>query len=122
MGAHMPTSLTLKNIPDAVYERLKAAAELGLKVLRVPAYSPYAVAEHTVALILTLNRKTHRAYNRVREHNFSLGGLVGFDLHARTVGVVGNNPKFAAGTFSSAVVTQIHTHIHTHTHTHIHFK
>lgn len=68
---------------------LKAAAELGLKVLRVPAYSPYAVAEHTVALILTLNRKTHRAYNRVREGNFALTGLMGFDLHGRTVGLIG---------------------------------
>lgn len=68
---------------------LKAAAELGLKVVRVPAYSPYAVAEHTVALILTLNRKTHRAYNRVREGNFALTGLMGFDLHGRTVGLIG---------------------------------
>ncbi|PTX14216.1 D-lactate dehydrogenase [Pontibacter mucosus] len=68
---------------------LKSAAELGLKVVRVPAYSPYAVAEHTVALILTLNRKTHRAYNRVREGNFALTGLMGFDLHGRTVGLIG---------------------------------
>ncbi|MCX2738998.1 2-hydroxyacid dehydrogenase [Pontibacter anaerobius] len=68
---------------------LKAAADLGLKVVRVPAYSPYAVAEHTLALILTLNRKTHRAYNRVREGNFSLNGLMGFDLHGRTVGLIG---------------------------------
>jgi len=55
----------------------------------VPAYSPYAVAEHTIALILTLNRKTHRAYARVREGNFALEGLLGFDLHGRTAGVVG---------------------------------
>jgi len=68
---------------------LKAAAEFGLRVVRVPAYSPHAVAEHTVALLLTLNRKIHRAYNRVREHNFSLNGLVGFDLHGRTAGIVG---------------------------------
>lgn len=68
---------------------LEAARELGLTVVRVPAYSPHAVAEHAVALILTLNRKTHRAYNRVREGNFSLNGLVGFDLHGRTAGVVG---------------------------------
>ncbi|PRY12429.1 D-lactate dehydrogenase [Pontibacter ummariensis] len=68
---------------------LKAAAELGLKVVRVPAYSPYAVAEHTLALILALNRKTHRAYNRVREGNFALNGLMGFDLHGRTVGIIG---------------------------------
>jgi D-lactate dehydrogenase len=58
-------------------------------VVRVPAYSPYAVAEHTVGLILTLNRKIHRAYARVREGNFSLDGLLGFDLHGRTVGVIG---------------------------------
>jgi len=68
---------------------LKAAAEIGIRIVRVPAYSPHAVAEHAVALLLTLNRKTHRAYNRVREHNFSLNGLVGFDLHGRTAGVVG---------------------------------
>lgn len=68
---------------------LKAAVALGLSVVRVPAYSPYAVAEHTLALILTLNRKTHRAYNRVREGNFALTGLMGFDLHGRTVGLIG---------------------------------
>ena len=68
---------------------LTTAKSLGLAVTRVPAYSPHAVAEHTVALLLALNRKIHRAYNRVREHNFSLSGLVGFDLHGKTVGVVG---------------------------------
>lgn len=68
---------------------LAAAKEAGIPVVRVPAYSPYAVAEHTVGLLLTLNRKIHRAYNRVREHNFSLTGLVGFDLHGKTVGIVG---------------------------------
>ncbi|MBK1882692.1 2-hydroxyacid dehydrogenase [Luteolibacter pohnpeiensis] len=68
---------------------LDAAKELGLAVTRVPAYSPYAVAEHTLALLLTLNRKIHRAFNRVREQNFSLNGLVGFDLHGKTVGIVG---------------------------------
>jgi D-lactate dehydrogenase len=68
---------------------MKMADELGLTVLRVPEYSPYAIAEHTVALILTLNRKIHRAYNRVRESNFSLDGLTGFDLHEKTVGVIG---------------------------------
>lgn len=68
---------------------LKAAAALGIRVVRVPAYSPHAVAEHAVALLLTLNRKIHRAYNRVREHNFSLNGLVGFDLHGRTAGLIG---------------------------------
>jgi D-lactate dehydrogenase len=68
---------------------LAAAEELGIAVGRVPAYSPEAVAEHTAALILTLNRKTHRAYNRVREGNFELDGLIGFDLKGRTVGIVG---------------------------------
>jgi len=68
---------------------LKTAAELGLSVVRVPAYSPYAVADHTLGLILSLNRKIHRAYNRVREGNFSIEGLMGFDLHGSTVGVVG---------------------------------
>jgi len=68
---------------------LPAARALGLAVVRVPAYSPHAVAEHAVALLLTLNRKIHRAYNRVREHNFSLNGLVGFDICGKTVGVVG---------------------------------
>jgi D-lactate dehydrogenase len=68
---------------------LQVANRLKLRVVRVPEYSPYAVAEHAVALILTLNRKTHRAYNRVREGNFSLNGLVGFDLHNKTVGIVG---------------------------------
>lgn len=68
---------------------LSVAKALGFTVARVPAYSPYAVAEHAVALILTLNRKTHRAFNRVREGNFSLDGLLGFDLRGRTVGVIG---------------------------------
>jgi D-lactate dehydrogenase len=68
---------------------LAAAEAAGIAVGRVPAYSPHAVAEHTVALILTLNRKTHRAFNRVREGNFALDGLLGFDLHGKTVGIVG---------------------------------
>lgn len=66
-----------------------AAKELGLTVTRVPVYSPHAVAEHAVALLLALNRKIHRAFNRVREQNFSLNGLVGFDLHGKTAGIVG---------------------------------
>ncbi|GHB54755.1 lactate dehydrogenase [Persicitalea jodogahamensis] len=66
-----------------------AAQELGLSVVRVPAYSPHAVAEHAVALILTLNRKIHKAYNRVREGNFALDRLEGFDLYKKTVGVIG---------------------------------
>lgn len=68
---------------------LKIAAQLGLMVVRVPAYSPYAVAEHATALILALNRKIYRAYNRVRDDNFALEGLLGFDLHGSTVGIVG---------------------------------
>jgi len=68
---------------------LHAARELGLTVARVPAYSPQAVAEHTAALILCLNRKIHKAYARVREGNFALEGLLGFDLCGRTVGLVG---------------------------------
>ena len=68
---------------------LVAAAAKNIKVVRVPSYSPQAVAEHTVALILTLNRKTHKVYNRVRESNFSLERLIGFNLYQKTVGVIG---------------------------------
>lgn len=68
---------------------LKAAAELGIKVLRVPAYSPEAVAEHAMAMILTLNRKTHKAYNRIREGNFSLEKLMGFNLFGCKVALIG---------------------------------
>src|SRR5436305_3901877 len=81
---------------------LSAAKKHAITVVRVPAYSPYAVAEHTIALMLALNRKLHRAYNRVREGNFSLDGLVGFDMHGKTVGVIGTGQ---IGT----VVTQILT-------------
>lgn len=68
---------------------IAAAAQYGIKVMRVPAYSPEGVAEHVFALLLTLVRRTHRAYVRVRDGNFSLDGLVGFNLHGRTFGVVG---------------------------------
>lgn len=68
---------------------LAAAQRLGIKVARVPAYSPFSVAEHTVGLILTLNRKFHKAYQRVRDGNFALDQLLGFDLHGKTIGVVG---------------------------------
>jgi len=68
---------------------LVAARDLGIAVARVPEYSPYAVAEHTVTLILALNRKIHRAYTRVREGNFSLVGLLGFDVKERTIGIIG---------------------------------
>src|SRR5687768_11883323 len=68
---------------------LAAAKQFGVRVCRVPSYSPEAVAEHAVAMILTLNRKTHKAYNRVREQNFSIDGLLGFDLRGKKVGVIG---------------------------------
>lgn len=75
---------------------LDAAQKYGLKVVRVPAYSPQAVAEHAVAIILTLNRKTHKVYNRVRESNFSLENLIGFNLYGKTVGVIGTGQIGAA--------------------------
>jgi D-lactate dehydrogenase len=81
---------------------LHAAAAAGLVVARVPAYSPHAVAEHTLALILTLNRKTHRAFNRVREGNFALDGLLGFDLHGKTAGIVGTG---AIGTVLARILS-----------------
>ena len=68
---------------------LPTAERLGMKVVRVPAYSPHAVAEHTLSLMMALNRKTHRAFNRVREGNFTLNGLMGVDFHGNTAGVIG---------------------------------
>ena len=68
---------------------LNAAARYGIPVVRVPAYSPHAVAEHAVALMLALNRKVHRAYWRTRDGNFSLHGLLGFDMYGKTAGIVG---------------------------------
>jgi D-lactate dehydrogenase len=68
---------------------LEAAKKFNISVCRVPAYSPEAVAEHAVAMLLTINRKTHKAYNRVREQNFSLNGLLGYNLSGKTVGVIG---------------------------------
>lgn len=68
---------------------LATSKTLGMAVTRVAAYSPYAVAEHTITLLMSLNRRIPKAYNRVREHNFSLTGLVGFDLHGKTIGIVG---------------------------------
>ncbi len=68
---------------------LKKASELGLKICRVPAYSPEAVAEHALALLMTLSRKTHKAYNRVRDNNFSIDGLTGFNIHGKTAGIIG---------------------------------
>lgn len=68
---------------------LAAANEFNIKVVRVPAYSPHAVAEHALAMIMTLNRKIHKSFNRIREQNFSLNGLLGFDLYRKTAGVIG---------------------------------
>ena len=68
---------------------LEQAEKLGIKVARVPAYSPFAIAEHAIALILALNRKLIKANNRVHEQNFSLNGLTGFDLNGKTVGIIG---------------------------------
>ncbi len=68
---------------------LKTAKNNNISVFRVPAYSPYAVAEHALALLMTLNRKIHKAYNRTREGNFSIQGLTGFDLYGKTAGVIG---------------------------------
>ena len=81
---------------------LAKAAELNIKVARVPAYSPYAIAEHTMALILALNRRLIKAHNRVREQNFSLNGLTGFDLNGKTVGVIGT------GKIGSVLVKILH--------------
>lgn len=74
----------------------EAAQNNNIKVVRVPSYSPQAVAEHAIALILTLNRKTHKAYNRVRENNFSLDKLIGFNIYQKTVGVIGTGQIGAA--------------------------
>jgi D-lactate dehydrogenase len=68
---------------------LDAAKALGIRIARVPAYSPEAVAEHTVAMMLTLNRKLHKAFNRVRDDNFAIDGLLGFNMHGKTVGLIG---------------------------------
>ena len=67
----------------------EAAERLGLTVVRVPAYSPHAVAEFTVGLLLALDRRIHRAWIRVRDNNFALEGLIGHDIHGKTVGIVG---------------------------------
>lgn len=75
---------------------LPAAKKYGIRICRVPAYSPEAVAEHAVAMLLTLNRKTHKAYNRVREQNFSLTGLLGFNVNGKTIGVLGTGNIGAA--------------------------
>jgi D-lactate dehydrogenase len=91
LGAIAQNGIRLLALRSAGFNHvdLAAARDLDLTLLRVPAYSPHAVAEHAVAMILSLNRKIHRAYNRVREGNFALDGLLGFDLHGKTVGIVG---------------------------------
>jgi D-lactate dehydrogenase len=78
------------------------AAKLGIRVARVPAYSPYAVAEHAITLMLALNRKLIRANNRIHDLNFSLDGLTGFDMHGKTVGVIGT------GSIGSVIVRILH--------------
>lgn len=90
--------IKLIDLRSAGYDNvdLKAAEANNIKVLRVPAYSPQAIAEHATALILTLDRKTHKAYNRVRENNFSLQNLMGFNLYGKTVGVLGTGKIGAA--------------------------
>ncbi len=75
---------------------LKSAALLGIKVLRVPEYSPQAVAEHAIALAMAANRRVHKAYNRVRENDFSLQGLVGLDFYGKTAGIIGTGKIGAA--------------------------
>ncbi len=87
--AHGGTRLVATRSAGFNHIDLKAAARLGITVARVPAYSPHAVAEHAIAMILTLNRKTHRAYNRVREGNFALDGLLGFDMVGKSAGIIG---------------------------------
>ena len=83
--------IKLIDLRSAGYDNvdLEAAAKNKIKVMRAPAYSPQAIAEHATALILTLDRKTHKAYNRVRENNFSLQNLMGFNLYGKTAGVLG---------------------------------
>ncbi len=81
---------------------IEAADELEINVVRVPRYSPYSVAEHTIGMMLSLNRKIHRAYARVKESNFSLQGLLGFDLHGKTVGIIGTG---AIGTVLAKILT-----------------
>ncbi|MEP7319773.1 MAG: 2-hydroxyacid dehydrogenase [Panacibacter sp.] len=86
-----PNNIKLIVLRSAGYDNvdIAAAAKRNIKVLRVPAYSPQAIAEHAAALILTLDRKTYKAYNRVRENNFTLNNLMGFNLYGKTVGVIG---------------------------------
>ena len=88
---------------------LRHASALGIKVAHVPAYSPHAVAEFALSLIMALNRRIHRAYNRVRDGNFSIDGLLGFDIHGKTVGIVGTGKigRVLAGLFSGFGVNML---------------
>jgi D-lactate dehydrogenase len=91
---------------------LVAAGRLKMTIVRVPEYSPYAVAEHAVGLMLALNRRLYRAYNRVRELNFSLDGLVGFDMHGKTVGIIGTGRGLALQwliSFTALAARYLHT-------------
>jgi D-lactate dehydrogenase len=90
---------------------LERAGALGITVARVPAYSPYAVAEHALALLLALNRKLHRAYSRVRDQDFSLAGLEGFDLHGKTLGIVGTG---TIGTVFARLIRGFHCEVLAH--------
>ena len=87
----LPDSVKLISVRASGFNNIdiESASKRNIKVVRVPAYSPHAVAEHTVALLLSLNRKIHKAYHRVREQNFSLERLEGFDIYRKTVGVIG---------------------------------
>ena len=90
IGALARQGVELIALRSAGYNHVDLAAARGkIRVVRVPAYSPYAVAEHAVGLMLCLNRKIHNAYARVRENNFSIGGLLGFTMHGKTAGVIG---------------------------------
>ena len=90
--------IKLINLRSAGFDNvdMEAASKNKIKVMRIPAYPPQAIAEHAMAMILTLNRKTHKAYNRVRENNFSLQNLMGFNLFGKTVGVIGTGEIGAA--------------------------
>jgi D-lactate dehydrogenase len=101
--ARQGTSLIALRSAGFNHVDLATAQKLGLTVVRVPAYSPAAVAEHTVGLMLTLNRKLHRAYVRAREGNFALDGLLGFDMRGRTVGIIGTGQ---IGTVTARILGQ----------------
>ena len=96
---------------------LRHASALGIKVAHVPAYSPYAVAEFALTLVMALNRRIHRAYNRVRDGNFSIDGLLGFDLQGKTVGIIvtGKIGRVLTGLFSGFGVKILGYDLHQNT-------